>query len=229
VSEDCAGPASPLAVQDGGRWIWPSRDVWVAFLQYAVLIQLLWILIYGGCSWLTSQHTIRVSLSTPIDSKILIVPWTAAIYLSLGPMLWISPFILRSRDKLENFARALAWLIIISGIGFLLVPADGPPLPYDAAKRHNLLLLFADRINLDHNLFPSLHVGMAVVCASVYATRIRPATAVLLWLWAAAIAASTLLIMQHYAADVVAGALLGIVVANRTLIAANPVVTVELL
>jgi len=62
---------------------------------------------------------------------------------------------------------------------------------------------------------------MAVVCAAAYARKSCSGMAGLFWAWAAAVAASTLLTRQHYVADVVVGALLGYVVADRTLAAAG--------
>jgi membrane-associated phospholipid phosphatase len=68
---------------------------------------------------------------------------------------------------------------------------------------------FADIINLDHNMCPSLHVAMAVAAAYVYALHsTRPAKR-FWWLWAAAIMVSTLLTHQHHVIDVLAGAVVG--------------------
>jgi membrane-associated phospholipid phosphatase len=64
-------------------------------------------------------------------------------------------------------------------------------------------------MNLDYNLFPSLHVGMATLSATFYSKWSKRPAALFFWLWAAAFAASTLLTRQHYIADVLGGALLG--------------------
>jgi membrane-associated phospholipid phosphatase len=191
----------------------PGHAVWVAFVRYAVLIQALWIVVYGGCSWITACHATRVSLATPADAYIPLIPWTAAVYLSLGPMLWLSPFVLRSVNDLRVFAKGLAGLIILSAAGFLLLPADEPLSSSAVSEVAHPLFQVADRVNLRYNLFPSLHVSMAVFCAAAYSRFVtRPASAGF-GLWAVAIAASTLLTRQHYTADVLAGALLGLAVA----------------
>jgi membrane-associated phospholipid phosphatase len=62
---------------------------------------------------------------------------------------------------------------------------------------------------LAHNLVPSLHVALSVVCVAVYARRAGLPGKMLLWLWAGVIAASTLLLHQHYLLDVLTGAALG--------------------
>jgi membrane-associated phospholipid phosphatase len=196
-----------------GRW--PRREIWTAFVGYAVLIQLLWIVVYGGCSWLTAHRALRVPLATSWDARIPFVPEAAVAYLSLGPMMWLSPFVLKSTSALRDFARALAWLIVISGLGFLLLPADEPIVLEGVAGSKSALMSAADRINLDHNLCPSLHVGMAVVCAVAYSRNSGLFRIAFFWTWAVAIAASTLLIRDHYVIDVLAGAVVGGLVSVR--------------
>jgi undecaprenyl-diphosphatase len=61
--------------------------------------------------------------------------------------------------------------------------------------------------------FPSAHSSMAVVGASAM-TVLEPALAVLWWAIAALLAASRVLLGAHYLGDVVAGALLGALVAT---------------
>jgi membrane-associated phospholipid phosphatase len=214
VSANSAEAIATSAPDQG--WHWPTPEHLLAFVRYAVLIQLLWIVIYGGCSWLTAQHTLRVPLGTPWDARIPFVPAAAAVYLSLTPMLWLAPFLLRKQGELKTLAKALAWLILLSGLGFVLLPADAPMLPHAVASAATAtpLLRLADAINLNHNLCPSLHVGMAMLCAYAYTRRKHPMQTRLLWLWTAAIAASTLLIRDHYLIDVAAGAVLGFLVAK---------------
>src|SRR6185295_3228886 len=66
----------------------------------------------------------------------------------------------------------------------------------------------ADAINLERNYLPSLHVAFAFTAAAAFATRGGRAGAVLLFGWAIAVAASTLLTRQHFIVDVVAGIVL---------------------
>jgi hypothetical protein len=64
------------------------------------------------------------------------------------------------------------------------------------------LYRFADTVNLEYNMVPSLHVAFAVSCALSYSRISWPW---LWWSWAAAIALSTLLCHQHHLLDLVAG------------------------
>jgi membrane-associated phospholipid phosphatase len=72
------------------------------------------------------------------------------------------------------------------------------------------LVRFAKWVARPHNYAPSLHVALSVVCIRVYARHANRAGKVFLWLWAAGIAVSTVLLHQHYLVDVVTGFLLGL-------------------
>jgi len=73
------------------------------------------------------------------------------------------------------------------------------------------LFRFADRLNLTYNLVPSLHVALSVLCIAAFSARANPAGKVLFWIWAVAIALSTLLTHQHHVIDVVAGFALALI------------------
>lgn len=197
-----------------GRRSWPSRVVWQAFLLYAIQVQFVWILVYGGSSWITEQRSLRFDFSCPQDAAIPFVPSAAIVYLSLLPMLWGAPIVLRTSIRLKQFARSLQILIIVSGVGFLLMPSKEPVVAAVPGGFPGLLFNLADAVNLKHNLLPSLHVGMPVVCAYAYGRQLPRRVALFFWAWAAAIALSTLLTHQHYLADVVAGGVVGWLVAS---------------
>jgi membrane-associated phospholipid phosphatase len=194
---------------------WPDRECVTAFLTYGCLLGVLWVLVYGGASWFTGRHDYRLQLGFAAEAAIPFVPAAAVVYLSLFPFLWMSLFVLHSPGELKSFARALAWLFIISGIGFVFLPATqpNPPPPSDGWTRP--VFGFADWINLDYNFCPSLHVGMATLCAYAYTRRGHPLASLLVWLWAIAISVSTLVTHQHYLIDVAAGAALGYLIAKH--------------
>ena len=73
------------------------------------------------------------------------------------------------------------------------------------------LFHFADKLNLTYNLLPSLHVAFAVICVAIFSARAPLAGKVLLWFWAAMVAASTVLLHQHHLLDVATGWLLALV------------------
>jgi membrane-associated phospholipid phosphatase len=71
------------------------------------------------------------------------------------------------------------------------------------------LFLLAERLALEHNYLPSLHVAFATICTLAYARSASGAARVVLVVWWAAIAVSTLLTHQHYVLDVMTGIVLG--------------------
>jgi membrane-associated phospholipid phosphatase len=199
------------------RKVWrrlPDRPCWATFLWYSFWLTIEWVVVYGGANWIAGLHSYRVRLNLDFERQIPFMPESAVVYLSLFPMLWISPFVLRSPKRLRPFAVALAWLIALSGLGFLLLPSKQVGSLPKVTGVNGAVIRFADLINLTYNYLPSLHVGMAVVCAYAYSRRSPQKLAVFFWLWAAAIALSTLLTYQHYVADVITGAALGLLVAT---------------
>jgi membrane-associated phospholipid phosphatase len=196
----------------------PSLDFFGLFLWEAAWVTCLWFVVYGGADWITSLHNYRVSFHTQIDSAIPFIPAAAIFYLSLFPMLWLAPFILNTPQQLRAFAKGLAIAILIAGIGFLFLPAEPPAVHLVDTGLPSRLFDFADWINLKYNLFPSLHVAMAVVCAASFSCSKSPKVKVFFWLWSCAVALSTVLTQQHYIIDVVAGGLLGILSLPKSLL-----------
>lgn len=193
---------------------WPNRACWAAFAGYGVALTLLWIVVYGGASWFTSLHGWRVRLDIDADWSIPFVPAASVVYLSLFPMVWLAPWLLQTPEQLRRFAVALAILFVCSGVGFLFLPSDEVRPAPGPTGFFGAVFDFADWINLSHNHLPCLHVGMAVVCASAYSVAGGRLQTLGMWLWAAAIAVSTLLTHQHYLADVAAGAALSLLIAR---------------
>lgn len=193
------------------RFAWllsAANGVWFAF-------------VYGGCEWITAHRSLRVPIHLPIELSIPLVPGTVLAYMSIYLLFGIGPFIVRERREFVALVSAVALAILIGGIGFLLVPSQtafGPPGDLGIWKS---VFQFADRLNLDYNMVPSLHVALSVCCISAFA---RPASLLrraLLWTWAAAIALSTLLTHQHHVVDAVTGWGVGIAAYRVALMCAS--------
>ncbi len=134
-------------------------------------------------------------------------------YMSLYLLFVLAPFVVRTRREFRALVATMAVLILGSGIGFLLVPAElaFPPPSEGELGIWAGLYHCADRLNLTYNLVPSLHVAFAVVCVAVFSPRAPRGIKILLWSWALLIAASTVLIHQHHILDVISGWLLALV------------------
>jgi membrane-associated phospholipid phosphatase len=188
-------------------WVrWPNSQCWIAFVSYGLPLTILWLVVYGGSCWITSLHPYRVHLETDADLAMPFVPAAAVVYLSLFPLIWLAPFVLQTPERLRSFARVLAVLFIVSGVGFVLIPSEEVRSTPSVDGAVGSIFRFADWINLSYNNLPCLHAGMAVACAWFYSQHKGAAARVLVWLWVLAISASTLLTHQHYLIDVAAGA-----------------------
>ena len=194
-----------------GFWFWPG---WPQ-LRYAVCLgcaqACLFAVLYGGADWLARQHAYRIRFHLSADLAMPLVPCMAVAYLSMTPLLWLAPFVLRTRRELEAIVIAQATATGLASIVFIAFPAEEVYATPDAGKLGQFANVFhlAHWIALRHNYFPSLHVAFTTICIVVYSTYARPAGKLLLWSWGGAIVTSTLLIHAHYTLDVVFGVALG--------------------
>jgi membrane-associated phospholipid phosphatase len=211
------GIAKPKSLERAEPFLaWPG---W-AHLRYAALLSFantLWfVLVYGGMDSLTARRSFRVPVHFPAELEIPFVPAMTLFYMSIYLLFWMAPFILRTRREFRALVITVAFAILVGGIGFLLFPADlafAPPREEDLGVWAGLFH-FADKLNLTYNLLPSLHVAFAVICIAIFSARAPAVGKVLLWFWAAMVAASTVLIHQHHLLDVATGWLLAFVCVN---------------
>lgn len=194
------------------------RDQFVAWpgwkhLLYAVSLGLAftaWFCtIYGTADYVTGLRSQRLRVHWDVELALPFVPAMLIPYMSIYPLFWLGPFVLRARQELRALVACMGLVTFCGGIAFLLFPAELAFAPTSVPQFWMPLFSVADGLNLRYNLAPSLHVALAVCCADAYARSARPGMKLLLWAWAAAIAASTVLTHQHHLLDVATGVLLG--------------------
>jgi membrane-associated phospholipid phosphatase len=176
-------------------------------LRWGSLVLALFAVVFGGADWLTAHRSLRIPVHTRWELSLPLMPGWVSVYMTIYVVFLAAPIALRSVRQVRALALAECAVILAAGIGFLLCPAElafGPP-PADLGMWTGLFR-FADWLNLDYNLVPSLHVAMTVTCVSAYSYRAR----VFWWTWAVAIAVSTVLTHQHHLLDVVTGWALGL-------------------
>jgi membrane-associated phospholipid phosphatase len=200
-------------------WGWPGWK----HLRFAWLVSiagLLWfVLVYHGANSLTAHRSLRVRVYLDAELEVPFIPEAVIIYMSIYPLFLAAPFILRKRQEFLALAMALNFAILIAGFCFLLFPAKvGFPPPEDLGAFPELYR-FADKVSLTYNLVPSLHVALSTICISVFAERSRFFWKIVLWLWAGAIALSTLLIHKHHLLDVATGFVLAGIALNMVTVA----------
>jgi membrane-associated phospholipid phosphatase len=189
---------------------WPGSHV-LRYFAFLVLAQSLWFgAIFGGADYLTAKREFRVRVHLDAELKLPFVPEMVTIYMSIYLLFWSAPFILRTQRQLRALAITLAAVTLCGGICFLLLPAEVAFPPPRELGGWAQLFHFADWLNLDYNLVPSLHVAFSVVCVAVFSGRARTTGGIVLWSWAVAVSVSTLLTHQHHILDVITGFILGI-------------------
>ena len=177
------------------RFAWmlsAANAVWFAF-------------VYGGSEWLTAHRSLRVPIHLPIELSIPLIPGAILFYMSIYVMFLAGPFIVRDRREFATLICALAMATFIGGVGFLLLPSRAAFASSGDLGIWASLFHFADRLNLDYNMVPSLHVALSVCCIATFARRASRTGRILLWTWASAIALSTVLTHQHHIVDAISG------------------------
>src|SRR5262245_19264492 len=166
--------------------------------------------IYGGTNWLSARRHPPTVPHFAFEMAIPFVPAMAWLYLSVPVMLCVAPLIMRTKRELVPFFFTLTAQLVVAGLCHLIYPLS-PAWP-SAAVEGPVTGAFnvADVLNLDYNTVPSLHVSFAATVALVIGWRANLTGRLMLWTWALAAAAATVLLHQHHLLDVVTGAALGV-------------------
>ena len=181
-------------------------------LSVSVAFLLLFATCYAGADFLASRTNPQPAWSLPFEHDIPFVPALSILYLTITPSLLLAPFVMRTRNELTPFAIALSIETLIATFFFVLFPQSPPWTRPPVTGWARMPFEIADALNLRYNAFPSLHVAFAVSAAWAFGTRSRQLGKFAWTLWAIAVAISTWLLREHVLADIVAGAVLAVVV-----------------
>jgi len=203
ASGECAAPALP------------DRRRLLAYLGCVLAIDALFVVVYGGCNWITARRDDRIALHWPWELGIPFVPAMIWPYLSIVLLFVLPLFVLEVR-ALRRLAGRLACAVLISGACFLLLPAQpGWTRPADpGAYGPVFALLYA--LDAPYNLAPSLHVGFSALLLAALAENAGRAARWLCAAWLALIGAAVLLVHQHHLIDVLGG--LGVALLSSRLV-----------
>jgi membrane-associated phospholipid phosphatase len=164
--------------------------------------------VYFGSDFLTARRAHHMQLYLRTELGIPFWPWMIVVYDSLYVLLLLAPFILRTREQVTQFARNIAISIVVAGVLFLLIPAQIGFTPVEVTGPMRTMFTVTDRLNLDYNLVPSLHVTFALLCVFAFWPDRTRTVRVALVLWLVALVTSTLVTHQHHLIDAFAGAAL---------------------
>jgi len=182
-----------------------------------LFVLLPWVLIYFGIQALGIPAN-RIDLSFGFERHWPVLQWTTAIYVSAYLQAPLAVLVAASRRGLRRLTAAGALASLIVGICWIVIPAVVVHRPYTP---HGLLgrVLSLERALDDGTVsFPSMHVVWALLSADVWSDRARVSGhrvwRVAGYLWAIAIAATTITTGMHYVIDVAAALPVYFVVRN---------------
>jgi membrane-associated phospholipid phosphatase len=195
----------------GGRYA-ELRRFWDAHGQTAtgILMFLLWSLGYFGVGAVTDPETAH-HLALPVDRWVPLVPPAVFVYVMIFPLAMLPFALVREKGFFRVMTGAYITLMVICYVFYLTIPVviDRPAITGDSFAEAMLRFVYSNDPPV--NCFPSQHVAMATLAGLTLLEISIPLGLGTLAI-AAGIAFSTLLLRQHYIADVVAGALLALAV-----------------
>lgn len=182
-----------------------------ASIKTAVLLSVLFLVVYGGTNWITAQRSDVGTIVFEWERHIPFVPLMIVPYLSIDLFFVIAPFLCTSDDERRVFARRVTTAVLIAGVCFLLFPLrfsfERPQTPGWLGAVFDLFR----EMDKPFNQLPSLHIALRTILAGVYARHSRGASKWLLHVWFSLIGLSTVLTYQHHVVDVAGGFLLAAV------------------
>jgi membrane-associated phospholipid phosphatase len=178
------------------------------------VLSILW-LASGAAFYLSTNHYYMYPPQflpmTRIDQAVPFVPWTIWIYNSEFFLFFSAFFLSADLVNANKYLYSFLSAQILSTLVFIFWPTTYPreqfPLPADIDSITRALFANLRGVDSPANCFPSMHVCGVYVSAFLFIDEQRKKL-IPYFLWATAIAFSTLTTKQHYLADVVSGFLL---------------------
>lgn len=168
----------------------------------------LFLVVYGGCQWITAQRTDVGVFYFPWERALPFVPALILPYLSIDLFFVVAPFLFRDSGALRTYARRVTVVILVAGAFFLLLPLRYAfPRPQVGGWQGALFDWFR-ALDAPTNLFPSLHAALLWLLVGVYAQELRGFVRAIILGWFVLIALSPVLTYQHHVADIVGGLVL---------------------
>jgi protein-tyrosine phosphatase len=177
----------------------------VAAVRTSVLLTLLFLVVYGGCNWITAHRSDVGTLFFEWERHIPFVPLMIIPYLSIDPLFLAAPFLCGEPQERRVFARRVSFGIVVAGICFLLFPLR---FAFERPTASGWLGSIFDafrRFDHPYNLLPSLHITLRTILAHLYARHTMGLWRTGSHVWFSLVGFSTVLTYQHHVMDVVGG------------------------
>jgi protein-tyrosine phosphatase len=168
-------------------------------------LSILFLVVYGGCNWITGQRGHVGSFYFQWERAIPFVPFMILPYMSIDLFFIAAPFLLRTDEELWIFSRRVVAAILIAGLSFLLFPLRFAfPYPHASGWLGAIFNWFRG-MDAPFNLLPSLHAALLLLLVDLYARKLRGVFFFAVMLWFFLIGLSPLLTYQHHVIDIVGG------------------------
>jgi len=179
-------------------------------LLWAAALSALFMVVYGGTNWITSQRSDVGTFYFEWEKHIPFVPIFIIPYMSIDLFFFGSFFVCGTRQELHLLAKRIATAICIAGLCFLLFPLQLGFTRQPVSGPLGPIFQFLWGFDQPYNLAPSLHIALRSILWFVYVTHTIGWLRGTIRIWFVLIGASTLLTWQHQVFDVVTGQLLAL-------------------
>ena len=184
----------------------------LTFLVWAVLLGIVHFSIYPTTNWLASLSARHYSLFLKCELSLPFIPAFIWFYLSMYGLFILPPFFLEPHD-LKQLARKLILASSLSGVVFLLLPAQlGFPRILPAGEPYRSIFLTLFSLDLPFNLVPSLHVVYSTIISLAVIARAKLRSRIIFSVWPILIVISTILTHQHHLLDIASGLALALII-----------------
>ena len=174
-------------------------------LVFSAGLSILFLIVYGGCNWITSRRADVGTIFFEWERGIPFVPFFILPYMSIDLFFIAAPFLCRRDRELSSLAKRITAAIIVAGICFLLLPlrfAFGRP---QTDGWLGAVFDWFRGMDAPHNLLPSLHAALTLILVDVYFRHTRGLVRIATMTWFVLMALSPVLTFQHHVIDIVGG------------------------
>jgi membrane-associated phospholipid phosphatase len=174
-------------------------------LVTSAALSILFLVVYGGCNWITSQRSDVGVFYFAWERAIPFVPFLILPYLSIDLFFIAAPFLCGTERELRVFSRRVTAAILVAGICFLLFPLrfafERPP----ANGWPGALFDWFRGLDAPYNLLPSLHAAFWMFLVPLYLRHTRGFVRSVVMFWLALVGLSPVLTYQHHVIDIITG------------------------
>ncbi len=177
-------------------------------LKASVFLSALFLVVYGGCSWITAQRSGIGTIYFAWERFIPFVPFFILPYMTIDLLFVAAPFLCAGEAELRVLSRRVALAILAAGACFLIFPLQLAVDRPEAAGWLGAVFRQLCAFDRPYNLLPSLHITLCTILGVHYARHSSGAWRAASNLWFGLIALSALLTYQHHFIDVAGGFIL---------------------